>query len=372
MSASTEAAQATEEAKPATMRAAVMHGKGDIRFEDVPTPSALPGELLIKVSAVGVCGTDAAEWANGPSLFPIETPHPATGHVGPMIVGHEFAGTVVEVGEGVDPSWVGRLVSSCGSDPCGECEECTNGRSNLCRQYSAVGLHRDGAMANYVSAPVGSCVDVGALGLDDTEAALVQPMGIAVHSMRRSQIKPGDVAVVQGVGGIGAFLILALVSHGARVIAVDLDTDRLDIAKTLGADVTIVAGQDDSAAAIAAAYGEKIPYFFEVSGTEPGLQLALDILPMGTPIVLVGIHKVPRTINLARVTTRELSLIGTNALVREEDFPLAAELVAQRRGQWGDIAPDALEFEHLVDGALKPISEGKPPAIKTLIRVAPQ
>lgn len=351
-----------------TMRAAILHGKGDLRFEDVPVARALPGELLLEVSAVGVCGTDAGEWAYGPRLFPVEVRHPVTGHVGPMIVGHEFAGTVVEVGEGADPGWLGKLVASCGSMPCGVCEECTSGRSNLCRQYAAVGLHRHGALAKYVSAPPASCVDVGALGLDPHEAALAQPMAIAVHSMRRARLKAGDVAIVQGVGGIGAFLIHALVDAGAFVVAVDLSAERLDIATELGAHVTILAGTPGAKAEIAAQFETGIPVFFEVTGSDPGLQLAIDIVPMGTEIVMVGIHKAPRTVDLARVTVRELSLIGTNAMVRETDFPEAARLVAQRRGQWGRIAPEPLPLDQLVDGALRPMSEGRPPAIKTLIR----
>lgn len=351
-----------------TMRAAVMHGRHDIRIEEVAAATALPGELLLEVTAVGVCGTDAAEWAYGPRLFPIDTPHTITGHVGPMIVGHEFAGRVVAVGEGVDPEWTGRLVASCGSSPCGACDECATGRSNLCRRYAAVGLHRDGALATYVSAPLGSCVDVGALGLDPVEAALAQPMAIAVHSMRRSGIRAGDVAIVQGVGGIGAFLIHALVDLGARVVAVDLAPERLAIATELGADVAIPAGTADSAAAIAAEFADVIPVFFEVTGSEPGLALALELVPMGTNIVMVGIHKAPRTVDLARVTVRELSLIGTNAMVRETDFPEAARLVAARRGAWGSIAPEPLPLDALVEGALRPMAEGRPPAIKTLIR----
>lgn len=351
-----------------TMRAAVMYGRSDIRIEQVPIASALPGELLLEVSAVGVCGTDAAEWAYGPKLYPIEVAHPVTGHLGPMIVGHEFAGTVVDVGEGVDPSWIGKLVASCGSMPCGGCDECLTGRSNLCRRYAAVGLHRNGALATFVSAPLGSCVDVGALGLGLDEAALAQPMAIAVHSMRRARLHTGDVAVVQGVGGIGAFLIDALVDAGARVIAVDLSRERLDIADDLGAHVTILAGEPDTKDRIRAEFPDSIPVFFEVTGTDPGLQLALEIVPMGTEIVMVGIHKAPREVDLARVTTRELSLIGTNAMVRETDFPEAARLVAARRGGWGSIAPDPLPIDELVEGALRPMTQGRPPAIKTLIR----
>ncbi|WP_449282062.1 zinc-dependent alcohol dehydrogenase [Leucobacter sp.] len=350
-----------------TMQAAVMHGTQDLRIEEVPVPAARPGELLLEVTAVGVCGTDAAEWAHGAQLFPLEAPHRVTGHVGPMIIGHEFAGRVVAVGEDVDPVWLGRLVASCGSMPCGECPQCRSGRSNLCRRYASVGLHRDGALAKYVSTPVGSCVDAGALGLDEIEAALVQPMAIAVHAMKRSGVSAGDVAVVQGVGGIGAFLIHALVQAGARVVAVDLSSERLEIAAGLGAGVTILAGADDSTDRIAAQFADGVPVYFEVSGSEPGLRLALEIAPMGTNVVAVGIQKLPRSIDVGALTLRELSLIGTNALVRETDFPEAAQLIAQRRGRWGGIAPDPLPLTDVVEGALRPMSEGRPPAIKTLI-----
>ncbi len=351
-----------------TMRAAVLHGRQDLRFEQVDVPRAREGELLLEVGVVGVCGTDASEWANGPKLFPVDAAHPVTGHIGPMVMGHEFSGKVIAVGEGVDSAWVGKLVASCGSGPCGMCRECTTGRSNLCRRYAAVGLHRDGALAKYVSAPVGSCVDVGPFGLTDEEAALAQPMAIALHSMRRVRVDRGTVAVVQGVGGIGAFLIHALVDAGAHVVAVDLAQDRLDIAAELGAHVTILAGRTDSADRIAAEFEQAIPVFFEVTGSDPGLALAIGIVPMGTEIVMVGIQKAPRTVDLARVTVRELSLIGTNALVRETDFPEAVRLVAERRGRWAKIAPEPLPIERIVDGALHPMSQGNPPAIKTLVR----
>ncbi len=352
---------------PATMRAAVLHGRRDLRFEEVPTPSAGPGELLIEVTAVGVCGTDAAEWSHGPKLFPIDTAHPVTGHRGPLTIGHEFAGRVVAVGEDVDAAWVGRLVASCGAAPCGRCALCREGRSNVCRQYSAVGLHRPGALARYVAAPVASCVDADAWGLDPHEAALVQPMSIAVHAARRSGAAPGDVAVVQGVGGIGAFLIHVLVDLGARVIAVDLDPARLALARELGAAETITGGTSATAELLTAAWGEELPVFFEVTGSQRGMDLAIDTAPMGTTIVAVGIAKAPAPVDLGRVTVRELTLVGTNAMVRETDLGDAARLVAARAGRWDAVAAAPLPFEQVVDGALAPIAEGRPPAVKSLV-----
>lgn len=352
---------------PATMRAAVLHGRRDLRIEEVPTPSAGPGEFLLEVTAVGVCGTDASEWAHGPKLMPIETPHPVTGHVGPLTMGHEFAGRVVAVGEGVDATWIGRLVASCGAAPCGECALCRSGRSNVCRRYSSVGLHRPGALARFVAAPVASCVDADAWGLDEHEAALVQPMSIALHAARRSGVRAGDLAVVQGVGGIGAFLIHALVDIGARVVAVDLDPARLALAEELGAGLVIRGGTDTAAAEITASWGDDLPVFFEVTGSERGMNLAIDIVPMGTTIVAVGIAKTPAPVDLGRVTVRELTLVGTNAMVRETDLDDSARLVAARAGRWDVVAAPPLPFEQLVDAALAPIAEGRPPAVKSLV-----
>jgi (R,R)-butanediol dehydrogenase/meso-butanediol dehydrogenase/diacetyl reductase len=367
-----EATMSTSDAPaaiPSTMRGAVLHARHDLRIEDVAVPGPGPGELLLRTEIVGVCGTDAAEWANGPRLFPLETRHPVSGHLGPMVIGHEFSGTVIEVGEGVDGAWIGRLVASCGAEPCGTCTACTTGRSNLCRRYSSVGVYRNGALAEYVSTPVASCVDAEALGLSAEEAALVQPMAIAVHAMRRARVGAGDVAVVQGVGGIGAFLVHALADLGAKVIAVDLAQDRLDIARALGAQASIVGGTAETADLIAAEFGDAIPVFYEVTGSAPGLQLALDLAPAGTQIVQVGIHKAPREVDLARLTLRELTLLGTNALVRETDFPEAARLIAGRRGDWGLIAPAPIPMEDVVEGALRPMAEGRPPAIKSLIHI---
>jgi (R,R)-butanediol dehydrogenase / meso-butanediol dehydrogenase / diacetyl reductase len=352
-----------------SMRAAVYHGRHDIRIEERPVPRPAAGELLLRVGAVGVCGSDVGEWAHGPIQHPVNEPHPATGHRGPVIPGHEFSGTVVDVGEGVDPAWLGRAVASCGASACGACDACRDGASNRCARYSGVGLHRDGALAEYVATPVASCVAVDDLGLSLDEAALCQPMAIALHCVSRAGDVAGRTVVVVGVGGIGAFLVIALVESGAHVLAVDVDEARLALAGELGAHRRLhVAGdRADAERVLAALDGERAPVVMEVSGTAGGLATALAVAPTGGRIVAVGIQGAPRSLDLARLTVREQSIIGTNALVRETDFPRAVEVVARRRGTWAAIAPRVLPLDELVEGALRPMSEGRAPAIKTLI-----
>ena len=351
------------------MRAAVYFGPKDVRIESRPVPSAAPGELLLRVATVGVCGSDAGEWDHGPVQHPVANRHPASGHLGPIIPGHEFSGTVMAVGEGVDVAWEGQRVASCGSVACGECDPCRESASNRCRQYVGVGLHRDGALAGFVSVPVEACVSIEGLGISLDEAALCQPMAIAVHCVARAGDVVGRTVAVLGIGGIGAFLVFALVEAGARVIAIDLDVERLEIAADLGAhQVLKVLGDSSDPDRVRDAVGDdQLAVIFEVSGSAGALATALAVAPVGGRIVAVGIQRAPVTIDLGAFTVREQTIIGTNAQVRETDFPKAVELIARRPGGWSRLAPTVIPLAHVVEGALRPLAEGTAPAIKALI-----
>lgn len=360
---------ATAAIPPATMPAAVYHGPRDVRIEQRAVPVVRPGELLLRVATVGVCGSDAGEWDHGPVQHPVVARHPSSGHLGPIVPGHEFSGTVVEVGDGVDASWTGRRVASCGSVACGACDACVDGASNRCRRYVGVGLHRDGALAGFVSVPPEACAVIDDLGISLDEAALCQPMAIAVHCVSRAGDVAGRLVAVLGVGGIGAFLAFALVEAGARVIAVDLDRERLEIAHDLGAhQVLRVDGDADDADRIREAVGdEALAVVFEVSGSAGGLATAIGVSSVGTRIVAVGIQRGPVLVDLGALTVREQTIIGTNAQVRETDFPRAVELIARRPGGWARIAPTVIPLADVVEGALLPMASGRAPAIKVLI-----
>jgi (R,R)-butanediol dehydrogenase/meso-butanediol dehydrogenase/diacetyl reductase len=348
-----------------TMRAAVYHGCRDVRVETVPVPDPRPGEVLVEVLAAGICGTDAGEFAHGPTMFPIDRPHPVTGHVGPMVIGHEFAGRVVATGTGVEASWRGRLVASCGAIACGRCWQCARGRTNLCLSYAGVGLHRDGALAHYVATPVATCEPVDELGLPADAAALGQPMSIAVHARHRGRAEPGERALVLGAGGIGALLVYALARHGLDVTVVDPDPERVTLALRLGASRSAPA--DGDPADLADAAGGPLHLAFEASGLPAVTSTALEALPKGGRLVQVGMHERPASIDLRRLTLTELELIGTNALVRDTDFPEALRLVAARREGWQDVAPTALPLDELVARGLEPLAAGHATAIKTLV-----
>ena len=349
------------------MRAAVYHGRGDVRVEDVPIPVPREDELLLRVSAVGICGTDAHEYSTGPHMFPIAASHPVSGHVGPMIPGHEIAGVVVATGSAVTSFTEGMLVVSGAGISCGECHWCKRGRTNLCRSYSTLGLHQHGGLAEFVAVPADTCVDAGPFGVTPDTAALAQPMSIAVHAMRRGRLDSDDTAVIIGAGGIGAFLTYAAAQVGATVLVSDMDQSRLDIAGALGAKYLVRPHGEESIKAKLAREDLIPTVIFEVSGSLAGLSESLAIAPRGCRIVLVGLQSKPVDIEIRTVSLTELELIGTNAHVKSTDLTEALRLLASRADGWEDIAPEAISLDDLVSDGLVPLAEHRSTRIKTLI-----
>jgi (R,R)-butanediol dehydrogenase/meso-butanediol dehydrogenase/diacetyl reductase len=349
------------------MKAARYHGRLDIRVEDVPSPTPADDELLLAVSAVGICGTDAAEFAHGPTMFPIESAHAVTGHRGPMTPGHEFAGIVVAAGRDVRGFAEGDLVASGAGVSCGACSNCRKGRTNLCERYFTIGLNRDGALAELTTVPASACVNVEDRHLSGDVAAMAQPMSIAVHAMRRGDPQPGEHVLVIGAGGIGAFLVHAAARHGAHVSAVDLDSGRLAVAAALGAERT---AQTTSASPLEAQLGElptRPSVVYECTGHPPAAQAAVAAVERGGRVVVVGLHKPPVPLNLLSVALDEKEVVGTLAHVLAADLGLAVDLLEDGASLWPHVAPVVVPLEEVVDTGLRPMIEGGETPIKLLL-----
>lgn len=349
------------------MRAAVFHGRGDIRIEDVPAPSCGPDDLLLEVHAVGICGTDAHEFASGPHMFPIAQRHPVSHHAGPMIPGHELTGIVLEAGADVRGFAAGDLVVSGAGISCGTCVQCRRGRTNLCLNYATVGLQRDGGLAQCVAVPAAICLRTEPYGVTQDTAALAQPMSIAVHAMRRGRLTPEDQAVIIGAGGIGAFLTYAAADVTRDVAVLDLDAERLKIAGSLGAAHVQRLGDGVEAAGTIASWGLDPTVIYEVSGTAAGLRTALSVLPRGGRLVLVGLQGAPVEWDVRTLSLIEHEVIGTNAHVLGADLPESLRLLAKREQPWSDIAPVALSLDDLVEEGIRPLVERRSTRVKTLI-----
>ena len=349
------------------MKAAVYHARHDIRIEERPIPSPDSGELLLQVVGVGICGTDASEFTNGPSMFPIAQAHPVTGHCGPMVPGHEFAGVVATVGSGVTGFSEGDLVAAGAGIWCGECPRCRAGRTNLCDRYATVGLQRDGGLAEFVAVPSSCVLNVEGRTLSGDTAALSQPMSIAVHAMRRGRPEAGPMVTVIGVGGIGAFLVHALVQEGCHVTAIDLDEARLAVASGLGAHRTIAATRDLPLISQVADAGVRAEIAYECTGVAAGVEAAVGTVERGGRVVVVGLHKAPVAVDLTSVALQEKELVGTLAHVFDADFRHAVDLIEEGIDHWPSVAPTVLPLDDLVAGGIRPMVEGGDPPIKALL-----
>ncbi len=336
-----------------TYPASVYRGPNDIVFEQRDIPEPGPGEVLVRVGVCGICGSDATEYSRGPVLA-----RP------PMVLGHEFAGTVEKVGPGVSLTPGATVVAGAGI-ACGDCRMCRAGRTNLCTSYSTLGLQHDGGLQGFVVAPESTLRDVSDSGLSMDTLGLTQPMSIAVHTVRRSGLKAGQDAVIVGVGGIGSFITVAAAAVGARVLVVDRDAERLQLALNLGAHASLVAGEGSLTDRLAE-LGMEPDVFFEVSGSRPGIDSVFEAARPGATIVPVGIQKTPIEVLFSEWTMREYTIVGTVAHVMGADLPEAVRLLGTR-DDWSDVAGEIIPLSALVTDGLEPLVDATARQIKTLI-----
>jgi (R,R)-butanediol dehydrogenase/meso-butanediol dehydrogenase/diacetyl reductase len=331
------------------VKAAVFRAPGDVRVEEVADPvSPGPGELLIRVSKAALCGTDSAEWAHGPLLA-----RP------PVVLGHEFTGEIVAAGRDVSGFTAGTRVVSGAGISCGRCAWCTAGRTNLCASYETLGLHRDGGLAEFVTSPATICRTVPD-ALDDTGAAMAQPLAVALHAARRGKVGRGRSCVVIGAGGIGSFVIAAAAALGADpVVAVDVDDGRLATATALGATATVHGGNPDQVESVMAAVGgDGADVVIEASGAPASPAAAARMVRRGGDVVIVGLQAAPLPFDLFSLSVREIEVHGTLAHVCGQDLGEAVAVLAGT-SLAKTVLGDVIALGDLVESGLRPLAERK-------------
>ncbi|MEX2580556.1 MAG: galactitol-1-phosphate 5-dehydrogenase [Verrucomicrobiales bacterium] len=301
------------------MKALTLTAYNQFEYGDVPDPKRAANEVVVAVKACGICGSDI---------------HGMDGSSGrripPVIMGHEAAGEIVEVGDAVSGWKVGDRVTFDSTVYCGECEACRSGRVNLCPERNVLGVscddyRRHGAFAEYVTVPQHILY-----ALPDhvpfEQAAFAEPVSVALHAVNRVPLKPGDSAVVVGAGLIGLLVVQALKAKGAgTVVAVDLDEKRLAMAKELGADAALLSG-DDVPAKVRELIGNEdgADVAMEVVGFGPTLKTAVESVRKGGSVGCVGNLQAEVPFPLQAVVTRELSLYGSCASAGEYADAVAA------------------------------------------------
>lgn len=246
----------------------------------VPKPSPGPGEVVIAVRHAGVCGTDVhiADW----DAWASSRIRP------PVVVGHEFAGEIVAVGDGVAGLNAGELVTAEGHIVCGHCLQCRTGNGHICKNTRIIGVDRDGAFAEYIAMPATNVLPLD--GIPTTVGAVMDPMGNAFHTVLTADI-PGNSVFVVGCGPIGCFAVgIARAAGAAKVIASDVNATRLALAQRMGAHVTINAARDDVVKIVRAETGgEGADVVCEMSGVPSALHQAFAAVRLGGRVQLLGI-----------------------------------------------------------------------------------
>ena len=293
------------------MKALRWHGVKDLRVEQIEEPKALPGKVKIKVEWCGICGSDLHEYTAGPIFIPADKPHPITGEQAPVVMGHEFSGQVVEVGEGVTRLQKGDRVVVEPIFNCGQCTACRQGKYNLCDKMGFLGLAGGGGgFSEYVAADehiVHKIPDT----VSYEQGALVEPSAVALYAVRQSKLKVGDKAVVFGAGPIGLLVIEALKASGAsEIYAVELSAERSAKAIELGAQVINPKETPDVVEEIHRLTDGGADVVFEVTGVPPVLEQALEAVRIGGELMIVSIFEKEAPIQPNKIVMQERSISG--------------------------------------------------------------
>jgi 2-desacetyl-2-hydroxyethyl bacteriochlorophyllide A dehydrogenase len=277
------------------------------------------GELLVGVRASGICGSDVHGYLG------------LTGRRRPgTIMGHEAAGEVIEIGADVETFRVGDRVALRSILPCGECELCHGGRSNICEDRRGLGMQFDGAYAERVVVPEGLAVRLP-VGLTYEEAALVEPLAVALHAVAITPLEPTDDVVIVGAGPIGLLTLLAVRLRGVASVAItDRSPHRLAVARSLGADLALdIATSGPSEAIRQATGGRGADVVFEAVGMTATVAQSLAVARTGGQVTWIGNSAPTVELPMQTMVTRELTLRGSYAFVGE--FEQAIELLASGR-----------------------------------------
>ncbi|HZN96410.1 MAG TPA: L-threonine 3-dehydrogenase [Gemmatimonadales bacterium] len=287
------------------MRALVKESAGPgIVLRDVPVPTCGPNEALIQVHHAGVCGTDLHIWEWDSWARNRLQP--------PVVIGHEFAGRIAQLGPGAgnDLLAVGDLVTAEGHVVCGHCLQCRLGAAHLCRRTQIIGVDRDGAFADYIVMPASNIMKLD--GIPTEIGAIMDPLGNAVHTVLEADV-PGSTVLVLGCGPIGCFAVgVARAAGASLVIASDYNPKRLELARKMGAQVTLNPGTDDVVARVRELTGgDGVDLVCEMSGHPSGHAQAFAAARLGGRVNLLGTPNQTTEVDFAAdVIFKGLTLYG--------------------------------------------------------------
>jgi 2-desacetyl-2-hydroxyethyl bacteriochlorophyllide A dehydrogenase len=328
---------------PSTMKAAVFHGPNDLRLESVPVPTVGENDVLLKVDMCGICGTDV-------HIYRGHFPAPNL----PLIPGHEFAGHVVASGANVDHVKVDDYVTADINISCGHCYFCRRQQKLFCEQIRQIGVHMNGALAEFVKVPASSIYHVPE-EMSPEQGAYIEPLACAVHGQDRANIKAGSSVAIIGGGPMGlAHIRLAKLKGATPIICSELNHTRLQKAREMGADAVIDANETDAVEAVLRlTEGRGADYVIEAVGTIHTYKQAFEMVRRGGTVVAYGAAPSTASIDLRPfdIYSKELTIVGSYAGTYET-WPEAISLIHGGRFNPGQIITQIAPLEEIVDALL--------------------
>lgn len=337
------------------MKAVVFREIGRVEPADVPRPEPGPGEVVIRVGYCGICGSD------------VEALH--TGMYEPgLVIGHEFAGTIDELGADVEGWQRGDRVVASDAFPCGQCAACRQGRPEGCADLTMVGFSIDGAMAEYVRMPARELHRLPA-GMRLRQAALVEPLAVVLHAVRRSRLRLGDNVLVMGAGPIGLLTLQCARLAGARLVAVtEVDPVRRALAGRLGASPTLDPDRDNVGVVLSGLTGGLgADVIFVCTGAPAPFRDAVSLVRKGGQVYLLGLCTEPVEADFMSIVLNDLCLEGS--LAGHADFPASIDAIAQGRVEVEALVSHEIALDEVMSGGFERAGTPGSGAIKILVRM---
>ncbi len=349
------------------MRAAVWHGYKDLRIEEVPVPVPGKGKVLIKVDWAGICGTDRHEY-EGPNFIPVKKPHRLTGRVAPLTIGHEFSGTIAQLGEGVTSWKTGDRVTANGSLTCGECEACRSGRYNICKKLGFLGVGDDGVFADYVVVEAAKLFAIPE-GVSQREAAVAEPLACGIHATHLlGDISGKDVVIIgPGIIGLSAFFGAKYAGAG-RILVSGIGDYRKELIEKYGGTYVDSSKTDLEAFVDEWSEGRLADVVYECIGAEKTLDQAIRVSKPGAKIMVMGVFGKKPVVDMNTLQEAERVIYTSQAHVNE----IAEALNFMKEGKINadELITREVTLDTLVEDGFEYLIKHGPEQIKVLIKIS--
>lgn len=302
---------------------------------DVEKPHLEMGHAIIRLKRIGICGTDLHAYNGRQPFFTY-----------PRVLGHELSGIIEEIDTNEHHLHVGDKVSIIPYNYCGTCQTCKKGKTNCCRSLKVTGVHQDGGMQEYISVPLTHLLQVNDLSYD--EAALLEPLAIGAHAVRRAGVSKSDTIAVVGAGPIGLGVMLFAKESGATVIAVDVNSNRLDFCKEwISVDYTVDAKLNPIKQIEAITGSNMTDIVIDATGNKGSMEQSLEYISFGGKVVYVGLVKDTIQFHNPDFHKRETTLMGSrNATM--EDFQMVYNLLRKRKFDMQKFITHRSLFENMI------------------------